>query len=152
MAGPSHEVTISVTEAVPESFDSALELASAFGSPVFEPAWWPAEVGAISYLLFRFPDVDRGVSDDYHIGSTRHGDVPIYVVGHREHPDAERAGGEWYAAPELATVRGLIGRVGVPPRLQAVVHHDKLAIHLIGYQTDDEIIGAATSLRRISAG
>lgn len=48
-------------------------------------------------------------------------------------------------------MRGLIGRVGIPPRFQAVVHHEKLAIHLIGYETEREIMSAATGLRRVGA-
>jgi hypothetical protein len=47
-------------------------------------------------------------------------------------------------------VRGLIGRVGIPPRLQAVTYEQKLETHLIGYDTEDEIMSAVRSLRRIS--
>jgi hypothetical protein len=64
---------------------------------------------------------------------------------------AGRAAGEWYEPRELAPVRGLIGRVGIPPRLQALVHHEKLAIHLIGYETEEESISATRSLRGVSA-
>jgi hypothetical protein len=46
-------------------------------------------------------------------------------------------------------LRGLIGRVGTPARLQAVVHDEQLAIHSIGYETEDEIISAVRSLRRV---
>lgn len=99
----------------------------------------------------RFPGVDRAGRDRYRIGSTRHDDASICVVGHREVSGAGRADGEWYAPQQLATVRGLIGRVGIPPRLQAVAHQEKLAIHLIGYETEGEIMSAATSLRRVSA-
>jgi hypothetical protein len=153
MAGPAHgpRVSITVAEAVSETFDSALDLARAFGSPVFEPAWWPADVRKISYLLDRFPGAAGAGRDSYGIGSARHDDVPICVIGQLEVPGAGRASGEWYAPRELAMACGLIGRTGVPPRLQAVVHHEELAIHLVGYETEDEIMRAATSLRRVSA-
>jgi hypothetical protein len=116
--GPAHEsrATVSITEAVSKTLDSVRALARAFGSPVFEPAWWPADAGEISYCLERFPH-----GDYYRVGSTRHNDVPTCVMGHPEVPVAGRAAGEWYAPRELTTVRGLIGRVGIPPRLQAVV-------------------------------
>jgi len=64
---------------------------------------------------------------------------------------AGRAAGEWYEPRELAPLRGLIGRVGIPPRLQALVHREKLAIRLIGYETEEEIISVARSLRPVSA-
>ena len=47
--------------------------------------------------------------------------------------------GEWSEPRQLAHVRGLIGRVGVPPELQAVIYDQGLEIHVIGYDTEDEI-------------
>jgi len=137
--------SIAVIEAASETVGSVSELAGAFGATVLEPAWWPADVDQISYSLDRFPD--RAL---YRIGSTRDDGVPICVIGHREIPGAGRPVGEWRAPRELATVHGLIGLVGVPPRLQAVVHQERLAIHLIGYETEDEIISTANSLRRVN--
>ena len=58
--------------------------------------------------------------------------------------------GEWSEPRELARLRGLIGRVGFPPTLQAVIYDQGLEIHLIGYDTEDEIMSAITSLRRAS--
>ncbi len=72
--------------------------------------------------------------------------MPLCVIGHFEVKGAGRATGEWYSPREFAHLRGLIGRVGTPPRLQAVVHDEQLAIHLIGYDTEDEIISAVKSL------
>lgn len=91
----------------PETFGSAPELAVAFGSVVFEPTWWPADTGEISYRLFRSRDGRGG--GHYEIGATRSAGVPICVVGHSE---AELAGrspkdwlhGEWSEPPELAKV------------------------------------------------
>jgi hypothetical protein len=151
MVGPASgsEISVEIVEAVSETFESASELARAFAAPVCEPTWWPTDVGKISYVVDRFPGADRAGRDQYRIGSMRHDGVPIFVIGHREVPGAGRADGEWYAPRELATVRGLIGRVGIPRRLQAVVHQEGLAVHLVGYGTEAEILSAARSLRHI---
>jgi len=45
-------------------------------------------------------------------------------------------------------MEGLIGRVGIPPRLQAFVYDGELTISLIGYDTEDEIIRAVNNFRR----
>lgn len=133
-----------ISEAVSESYSSASALAQAFGSVVLEPSWWPADVRKIAYYLDRFPR-----RDSYRVGSTRRDGVPICVVGRFEVARSGRASGEWYEPRELAAVRGQIGRVGIPARLQAVVHDEKLAIDLIGYETEDEILSAVRSLRRV---
>jgi hypothetical protein len=44
---------------------------------------------------------------------------------------------------------GLIGWVGVPPRVQVVVYDHELAIQLTGYHTEDEMMRAVRSLRQI---
>ena len=134
----------------PETFGSARELADAFGSMVFEPTWWPADTGEISYRLYR----SRG-GVHYEIGSTRSEGVPICVVGHFEAVLAGRSPkdwlhGEWSEPPELAHVRGLIGRVGIPRRFQAVIYDQELQIQLIGYETVDEILNTVSSMRRAS--
>ena len=46
-------------------------------------------------------------------------------------------------------MQGLIGRVGLPRRLQAFLYGEDLALVLIGYQTDDEILRTARSLRPV---
>ena len=86
----------------------------------------------------------------YWVGSLRAHGVPVGVVGGVEVPGARRATGEWWEPSELAHVRGLIPRTGIPPRLQAVVHDEDLAIHLIGYETAEEIIKAVNSFQRVS--
>jgi hypothetical protein len=107
--------------------------------------WWPEDVEEIDYWLDRFPHRMH-----YRIGSARHDGVPIYVVGGVEVLGAGRATGEWWEPRELAHLRGLIGSVGVPPRLQAIVYDEKLAIHLIGYDTEQEIMSAVSSLQRVT--
>jgi hypothetical protein len=109
------------------------------------PAWWPQDAQEPEYRLDRFPHRTH-----YWVGSIRDDGVPVGVVGTVEVPGARRATGEWSEPSELAHVRGLIGKVGVPPRLQALVHDEELAIHLIGYETEDEIAKAVNSFQRIS--
>lgn len=43
-----------------------------------------------------------------------------------------------------------MGCVGVPSRLQAVIYDQQLEIHLVGYDTEDEIVSAVRSLRLAS--
>jgi hypothetical protein len=92
--------------------------------------------------------------DHYQIGSTRRGGVPILTVGHREAELNDRSPrdwliGEWSEPAELAHVRGLIGAVGVPPRLQGVVYAHGLQIQLLGYETEAEIRRAVDTLVRV---
>jgi len=46
-------------------------------------------------------------------------------------------------------LRGLVGWVGIPPRLQTVIYDQQLAIQLIGYRTEDEMMNAVRSLHPI---
>jgi hypothetical protein len=81
--------------------------------------------------------------------------VRICVIGDFEAAFAGRLPrdwlhGEWSEPPALAHVRGLIGRVGIPRWLQAVIYDEKLQLQLIGFDTEDEIMSTASSLRRAS--
>jgi hypothetical protein len=140
------------SEADSDTYGSAPELAHAFGAPVIEPTWWPADIEEISYCLVRSAG---GVH--YQIGATRSEGVPICVIGHFEAALAGRSPrdwlhGEWSEPPELAHLRGVIGRVGIPRRLQAVIYDQELQIQLIGYASQDEIMSAVGSLRRAGLG
>jgi hypothetical protein len=128
-------------------YRSAWRLAEALGSPVVKPAWWPEDAGKITYSLDQRPSLGAG----YSMLATRRGCVPVGVVARPEHPAGGLADGEWHAAPELEGLRGMIGKVGRPPRLQAVAHAEGMRIHLIGYQSETEIVRAATSLQRPTA-
>jgi hypothetical protein len=44
----------------------------------------------------------------------------------------------------------LVGRVGIPPRLQVVIYDQQLAIQLIGYEIEDEIMRTVKSLRPVA--
>lgn len=139
---------VTIREMQSETFPNARELAQAFGSAVCEPTWWPADTEHISYRLVR----GSGPAH-YEIGGTRHGAIPICVVGHAEADLNGRSprdwlSGEWSAPPELADLRGAIGAVGTPRRLQAVIYSCGLQIQLIGYDTEQEIIRAVDSLRQ----
>lgn len=138
-------VRIEIVESARESGSSAPGLATAFGRVLLTPAWWPADAQKIEYRLDRFPHRTH-----YWIGSTRNDGLPIGVVGSVEMPGVRRATGEWWEPRELAHLRGLIGRVGVPSHLQAVVHDQELSIHLIGYETEEEIVKAVNSFQLIS--
>jgi hypothetical protein len=134
-----------------ETYGSARELARAFSAPVLEPTWWPADTQEISYDLARSGAGGR----HYQIGSIRSEGVPICVVGHLEAALAGRSPrdwlhGEWSEPPELKKVRGLIGQVGIPRQLQAVIYDHQLQIQLIGYDSHEEIINAVSSLRQAS--
>jgi hypothetical protein len=116
--------------------------------PGFETRW-PADTEEISYSLDGFPDHTH-----YCIGSTRAEEDPIRLIGFFEAAWAGRSprdwlDGDWSEPRELVHLRGLIGRVGIPPRLQVVIYDQELAIQLIGYHTEDEIMSAARSLRQI---
>lgn len=142
---------VTIQETPSTTYDSASALAQAFGSTVLEPSWWPADTGDISYSLL------DGFSNrpHYSIGSIRAEGVPISVIGFREAAWGGRSPrdwlqGEWSEPRELEHVRGLVGRVGIPPRLQVVVYDQQPAIQLIGYETGDEIMRTVRSLRPIA--
>jgi Clp amino terminal domain, pathogenicity island component len=132
------------------TYASGLALARAFGSTVLEPSWWPEDVEEIRCSLARFSTAPAR----YEILSTRRDGTPVGVIGH-----VDRSGGrsprewldeEWSEPPELEQLRGLIGRVGVPARLQGVIYDQELQLHLIGYDTEDEILSTVKSLRRVN--
>ena len=75
-----------------------------------------------------------------------------HVEGQRDRSPREWSDGEWSELRELKELRGLIGRVGIPARLQGVIYDQDLEMHLIGYDTEDEIVSAASSLRRVDPG
>ena len=155
MAGPhipagDQGPRVTFEEAVSETHPSASALARAFGSTVLEPSWWPADVEEISYRVGRFSSGQA----HYEIESIRRNGVPVGAIGHfavapdrspRDWPD-----GEWSEPRELVHLRGLIGRVGIPPRLQAVIYDQGLEIQLIGYDTEDEVTTTVRSLRRVA--
>jgi hypothetical protein len=137
-----------ITEAVCEPHACAAALAQAFGSSVLEPLWWPKATGEISYTLDRFPH-----RTNYRIGSVREEGVPIAVIGLVEPEGSKRSPRDWLAAEwhepsELSHLRGLIGRVGIAPHLQAFVWDGDTRVTLIGFASEAEIIQAVNSFRR----
>ncbi len=148
---PTTGARVTIQEIVSESYRSAAALARAFGQTVLEPSWWPADTTEIAYNLDGPPG-----RRSYRIGSTRAEGVPILVVADMEAAWAGRSPGDWLVGewsepPKLAHLRGLIGRVGDPPRLHVVIYDRRLAIQLIGYNTEDEIMSAIRSLRPVGA-
>jgi hypothetical protein len=141
---------VTIEEAASETYSSGLALAQAFGSTILEPSWWPADAGEVSYCVARFSSGRA----HYEIESIRRDGVPVGVIGHREtvgrRSPREWLDGEWSEPHELAHVCGLVGQVGIPPRLQAVIYDQGIEIHLVGYDTEDEILSVVESLRRAS--
>lgn len=136
-----------MTDVESDAYDSPQALAQAFGSAILVPSWWASDTGAIEYSL------QRSRREYYQAGSVRHGGAPISVMGWLEVPGARSPGdwlvGEWSEPDEFTAKRGLIGRIGYPPRLQAVIYDENLEIQLIGYVTEEEIFRAVSSLRRV---
>jgi hypothetical protein len=135
---------ISLVEIEIDSKDcgSAPGLVDGFGGPVFEPTWWPDDIGAVTYVLDRSPSRVR-----YRIGSTRRDGTPIVVIGRGEQigglPD-----GNWSRPPELEAFHGLLRTVGA--YVHAVVNREQQTLHLIGYASEAEVARALGSLRRVS--
>jgi hypothetical protein len=140
---------VTIKQVASETYHSGSALARAFGGPILEPTWWPPDTEEISYSLAGEPDHAH-----YDVGSVRAGGVPICVIGFWESAWNGRSprdwlDGEWSEPSELAHLRGLIGKVGVPPSLQVVLYDQQLAIQLIGYGTEAEIMSAVMSLRTV---
>ena len=127
-----------------EQYGSARALADSFGSPVFEPRWWPKNAGAVGYWLDRLPS-----SAHYRIGSTRPDGTPICVLGRPENRTGRLPEGDWYQPPELAALRGLVRTNGA--QVHAVIHDEQQTIHLIGYASEAEVVRAVGSFRRVTA-
>lgn len=144
--GPSVEMRQVVCD--PHASPEASSTAS--GAAIVVPSWWPADTGQIEYSLAHAHRVH------YSVGSVRDDGVPIFVIGWFEIPGARSprdwVSGDWSQPPELAQVRGWVGRVGYPPRLQTVVYCEDLEIQLLGYASHDEISQAVNSFRRVGAG
>jgi Clp amino terminal domain, pathogenicity island component len=139
--------------AASETYASGLALARAFGSTVLEPSWWPEDVEELRCCLARFSSGHAR----YEILSTRRDGTPVGVIGHHVEGSGGRSprewlDGEWSEPRGLKELRGLIGRVGIPARLQGVIYDQELEMHLIGYDTEDEIVSTVNSLRRVSPG
>jgi hypothetical protein len=79
--------------------------------------------------------------------------VPVSAIGHLAvaggRSPTDCLDGEWSKPREIAHLRGLIGRVGIPSRLRAVIYDQGLEIHVIGYDTEDEVTTTVKSLRRV---
>lgn len=147
-AGPRIEVRATPTTTYP----TALALATGFGHTILEPSWWPGDTGECSYDLDGEP-----ARLHYRIGSFSNEERPVFVIGNLEALWAggsprDWLAGDWTEPPELTHLRGLIGRVGVPPAFQAVVYDRDLAVQLFGYETAEEIIQAVASLRPVDPG
>jgi hypothetical protein len=131
---------------------SATELAVAFGSAVFEPAWWPDDIGAISFEVMEHPRFGL----EYQIGSARHDGRPIVVIARREQdgdplgPLRGIFGLDWRSLPELESYQCFISNED--DGVRAALMRDGQTLQLIGYRSEDEILRAIHSLRLVAAG
>ena len=133
-------ITVKTVRVRSKRFRSVLALAESFGTAVFEPTWWPEDTGKVSYRL-------DGTT--YWIGSTRREGTPIGVVGKAEKPELRLPGGNWSPLPELEAMRGLVSTSD--DHVRAVVHLEQQTIHLLGYESEAEVVQAVESFQRVPA-
>src|SRR5579862_1311608 len=119
---------------------SALALAESFGAAVCEPTWWPKDTGIVSYRL-------DGAT--YWIGSTRREGTPIGLVGKAEKPELRLPPGNWSPLPELEAMRGLVSTSD--DHVRAVVHQEQQTIHLLGYESEAEVVQAVKGFQRVQS-
>jgi hypothetical protein len=135
-------------------YRSAHKLAQSFGSPVLEPTWWPEDKDIRRRVTYRLLRGDAQIGPViYLIGKDRrHDGPPVGVMGHLEEGFTGYAAAEdpslpWspVRGPEGISVRTVDGYV------QAVVHVEQQVIRLVGYASEDEVVRAVRSLRRVTA-
>jgi hypothetical protein len=144
MGKQDQEPRVSLVEVPSERHLTAESLAKGFGATIFEPEWWPHDVGPVGYFLDRH---EHGLS--YRIGSTRRGGAPIACIGGSENPKARLAAANWRELPEFGAWRAVVSAGDTGTR--AVLHRDEQTLHLIGYASEAGIVAAIRSLRAVTA-
>jgi len=129
-----------IREVASTRFASVSELAAAFGADVFEPEWWPEDIGELAYEL-----VSSGAGPSYHIGSVRADGRPIVVIGQHENPRSHLPPEDWCQPVELEALGATVAATGAGYR--AVVHRERQRVQLIGYLSEAEVIRAVLSLK-----
>jgi hypothetical protein len=137
--GPRAEIT----EVPSTAYASAHELARAFGSVVFEPAWWPSDIEELTYEL-----LESASGPSYHIGSVRTDGRPIVLIGQREDPRVHLLLENWYEPDALKALGGIAAETGAGYR--AVLRQEQQTVQLIGYLSEAEVTRAALSLNRVA--
>lgn len=132
----------SVIKVPSEQFKSAQAVAKSLRLTVYEPTWWPEDVGTLTYQIQEFTS-----GSYYRIGSVRSDGTPISVLGGRRSDQARLPPEHWYALPELQSWSGLVSETETHCR--AVLQKDEQTIQLIGFESVGEIVRAADSLRRV---
>jgi hypothetical protein len=135
---------ITMRETSSTVYPTAEALAQNFDLPVFEPAWWPTDIGELTYEI---KALGSGLA--YYIGSVRDDGAPIVVLGQAANPRARLPPDNWRPALALSDVDGLIG--GEDGRRRVVLSLEQQRVQLIGYRTEAGAIRAAQSLRRVAA-
>jgi hypothetical protein len=121
---------------------SAQELATALGSTVFEPRFWPEDVGTVTYELAIAPHRSR-----YQIGSTRADGRPIVTIGQKHDPGARLPNENWYEQSDLREFHTLVAHTDNGYR--AALQRDDQSIQLLGYLTEPELVRAVLSLHGV---
>jgi hypothetical protein len=142
MSGPSVEL---VSDSEP--FGSAAALAGALGSAILEPAWWPEDIGQLTYHVDNHPKI----APSYRIGSLRRDGRLIVVIG-RPQRDGDPMRGlpsaNWHPIAELASCSGAVS--DERDAVRAVIMRDGQTVQLIGYMSEAEIVQAIESLRLVA--
>ncbi len=145
--GPDGPAVSGPTSAQLVTVRDASELAAAFGSPIFEPMVWPADVVSVSYVLERFDSTGRTA---YRIEGLRSGRPPVLVIGRQGTTGIRPGYAGWAQAPltqfSAAFSREHDGTVDI-----ALQQSDQ-AIHLLGYSSPEDAAAAANSLRFVTDG
>ena len=110
------------------------------------PHWWPPDSRGVSYGL-----MSGAGRSCYRIYTQRANGAPVCVVGllescWRGRSPKDWLEGDWFEPESLAHVRGIVGRVGTSAALHVALYSNGLAIQLLGYRTDQEILNVVGSL------
>ena len=135
------ENSLSIAEVKSEVYDSAQELADALGFEVFEPSWWPEDVGRLNYR------VEHWLSGpSYSIGSVRGDSRPVLVLGglltNRGSPPSDG----WRDLPELPSWSGQVRDEDFQTR--GLLHSDTQRVQVIGLDSAEQLVRVVNSFRR----
>lgn len=133
------------------SFDTARELASAYGSDVHIPTTWPSDAGEVRFLLDRS---DLSVDDrSYRVDALRSNGRPVLVAGrprsHNKQADSVSGenGEQWTPVPELRDEDGL-ALVLNSGTIHVVLNRPN-QIHIVGYDSLNDTVQVANTLERV---
>jgi hypothetical protein len=131
----------------PVQYPSARALAVAFGGAVFEPGWWPDDMGEVHYEIVHY-EIDPFPSElQYHIVSIRNDGTPISAIGYDENPRSHLPQEDWYEPAALKALGGIVA--GTPSGFRSALNRDGQTFQLLGYRTEADVVRAVLSLNRV---